>query len=286
MKILEGRNAIVTGAGRGLGRAYAIALAEAGAKVVVNDIDADEAQQVALEIAAAGGTSLASSDDIGDWNAAKRAVDICARAFGSVDVLVNNAAYTRVCNIWEEDEAGFEQLLRANLKGTFAMTRHALAHMMPRRSGSIINVTSGSQSGVAPRSVYAASKGGVSSATYTWAIELAEHGIRVNAISPMAETRMSPNPVPPGTLVPPHRLPENVAPLVVYLASDESRWITGQVFRLGGRKLSLYAHPRPRYETKDERGWSFDVLKERVRKEFGPKLEPVGVTATEYVYAR
>lgn len=281
MKVLAGRAAIVTGAGRGLGRAHAMALAAAGAGVMVNDIDAAEARAVADGIRAAGGAAIANADDVGDWATTKHIVDACIREFGRLDCLVNNAGYTRVKHIWEEDEAGFEQLMRVNLKGSFAMTRHALEHMLPRRAGSIVNITSGAQSGVAPRSVYGASKGGVSSATYTWAMELAEHGIRVNAISPVAETRMSPKPVPPEK-VPPHRKPENVSPLVVFLASDASIGITGQVFRLDGNKLSLYCHPRPVHITPDERGWTFEVLCERVKKDFGPAFEPVGAGSTQY----
>ena len=284
MQELQGKAAIVTGAGRGLGRAFGLALAGAGAKVVVNDIDAAEAEAVAREIRAAGGTAAVNGDDVGDWTAARRIAEQCAGEFGGIDVVVNNAGFTRVKPIWEEDEAGFEQLVRANLKGTFAVTRHALDHMRPRKSGSIINLCSGAQAGVAPRSVYAATKGGIASATYTRAVELAEHGIRVNALSPVAETRMAYKPLPPGANIPPHRRPENIAPLVVYLASDEARWITGQVFRLDGNTLSLFGHPRPLHLTPDARSWTLPVLHERLRAEFAAKLEPVGAGAREYLY--
>ncbi len=284
MNVLAGKSAIVTGAGRGLGRAYAIALAAAGASVLVNDIDVDEAASAAAEIKAAGGRAEVNGDDVGKWAAAKHLVDQCVSAFGGIDILVNNAGLTRAVPIWQETEAAFDQLTNVNLKGTFAVTRHALDHMMPKRSGSIINVSSGAQAGVAPRSVYGATKGGVSSATYIWAMELAEHGIRVNGLSPVAETRMSPVPVAPGTPIPPHRRPDYVAPLVVYLASDESRWITGQIFRLNGRKLSLFSHPKAIHEVEDARGWSLEVLRERIPRDLGNRLEAVGVTATSYIY--
>jgi len=285
MQELQDKAAIVTGAGRGLGRAFAMALAAAGAKVVVNDIDAAEAEAAAREIRAAGGTASVNGDDVGDWSAARRIAEQCAREFGGIDIVVNNAGLTRVKPIWEEDEAGFEQLVHANLKGTFAVTRHALDHMLPRKSGSIINLSSGAQAGVAPRSVYGATKGGISSATNTWAVELAPHGIRVNALSPVAETRMSYKPLPPGAIIPSDRRPENIAPLAVYLASDAGRWITGQVFRLDGNTLSLFGHPRPLHLTPDARTWSLAVLHERLRAEFATKLEPVGAGAREYLYA-
>jgi NAD(P)-dependent dehydrogenase (short-subunit alcohol dehydrogenase family) len=286
MNVLQGKAGIVTGAGRGLGRAYAMALAAAGARVVVNDIDQAEAEAVVGEIRAAGGTALANADDVGNWQAAARMAAQCAKEFGGIDVVVNNAGITRAMPIWKEDEASFDLMVSANLKGTFAVTRHALDYMLPKRSGSIINVSSGAQAGVAERSVYGATKGGVSSATYIWAMELAEHGIRVNAISPMAETRMSPKPLPPGAVIPPLRRPENIAPLAVYLASDAASWVTGQIFRLGADKLSLFGHPRALHVTPDPRGWTLEALNERLRAEFGHKLEPVGVTATEYIYGR
>ena len=158
--------------------------------------------------------------------------------------------------------------------------------MIPDRRGTIVNVSSGAQAGVPPRSVYGATKGAIASATYTWAMELAEFGITVNGLSPVAETRMAPNPLPAGAPIPPHRAPEDIAPLVVYLASDEARWITGQIFRLSGRRLSLFSHPTPRHAVSEEGGWTLAALRARVPQEFGARLEPVGVAASTYVYGR
>jgi NAD(P)-dependent dehydrogenase (short-subunit alcohol dehydrogenase family) len=282
-KPLSGRVAIVTGAGGGLGRAYALALAAAGARVLVNDIQSENARAVAEEIRRAGGTALADAGDVSDWASAARIVAACRSELGGADVLVNNAGLTHAKPIWEEDEAGFERLMRVNLKGTFAMTRQVVGYMIERRAGSIINITSGAQEGHAPASAYSASKGGVASATYTWAVELAQFGIRVNAVSPVAETPMNRKSRSPDE-IPPLRRPEVIAPLIVYLASDASRGITGQVFRLSGLELSLYSHPRPLYPARNERAWTFETLRDRVKQEFGSRLEPVGFATTTYDY--
>jgi NAD(P)-dependent dehydrogenase (short-subunit alcohol dehydrogenase family) len=284
MGILDQKRAIVTGAGRGLGRAYAMALAAEGARVVVNDLDVREAEGVVAEIAAAGGTALVSGDDVGDWAAAGRLVARCLEAFGGLEVVVNNAGFTRAVPIWEETEEGFDRLVRANLKGTFNVTRHALDHLVPRRYGSIINVSSGAQAGYVPRSIYAATKAGVAGFTYTWALELAPHNIRVNALSPTAQTRMSEITLAEGEEPPPLRRPENIAPLVVYLASDEAAWITGQVFRMTGYILSLFSHPKPIHPTEAEGAWTLATLRERLPREFRERLEAVGLGASEYQF--
>jgi NAD(P)-dependent dehydrogenase (short-subunit alcohol dehydrogenase family) len=284
MGLLDGKRAIVTGAGRGLGRAYAMALAAEGARVVVNDLDFAEAERVVAEIGAAGGSARANGADVGDWAAAGRLVGGCVEAFGGLEVVVNNAGYTRAAPIWAETEEGFDRLVRANLKGTFNVTRHALDYLRPQQQGSIINVSSGAQAGYVPRSIYAATKAGVAGFTYTWALELAPHNIRVNALSPTAQTRMSEVALPEGEAPPPLRRPENIAPLVVYLASDEAGWITGQVFRVTGNILSLFSHPKPIHPTEAEGAWTLAALRERLPREFRDRLVAVGLGASEYQF--
>jgi NAD(P)-dependent dehydrogenase (short-subunit alcohol dehydrogenase family) len=191
----------------------------------------------------------------------------------------------RAVPIWEETEEDFDRLVRANLKGTFNVTRHALDYLLPRRRGCIINISSGAQAGYVPRSTYAATKAGVAGFTYTWALELARHNIRVNALTPTAQTRMSPVALPPGEEPPPLRRPENIAPLVVYLAGDEAAWITGQVFRVTGNILSLFSYPKPIHPSTAEGAWTLATLRERLPREYRGRLEPVGLEATAYQFA-
>jgi NAD(P)-dependent dehydrogenase (short-subunit alcohol dehydrogenase family) len=286
MGLLDGKAVIVTGAGRGLGRAYAEALAAAGARVVVNDVDAAEARETVARIARAGGEAEASDHDVADWSAAKRLVERCVAAYGKLDVLVNNAGVANHTPIWEETEESFDRTFRVNAKGVFTMGRHAMDHMIPRRSGCIINATSGAQAGFFRRAIYGASKAAVASFTYGWAMELAEHNIRVNAISPLAQTRMSLAPPPADGQVPVEKWPERVAPLVVYLASDDAWWVTGQVFRLAHDTFSLFTHPKPvRAERKPE-GWTAADIRDQVERNLRPHLQPIGLDAPEYSYDR
>ena len=158
------------------------------------------------------------------------------------------------------------------------MAHHAVKRMIARRSGSIVNVTSGAQAGYVQRSAYAASKAAVAAMTYTWALELAPYGIRVNAVSPTAQTRMS-EPLPAGAEPPPLRRPENVAPLVTYLASDAASRVTGQVVRLDRNVLSLFSHPRPTAQVVNVQGWTLEAIQGHFAKTVGARLEPIGVTA-------
>ena len=184
MGVLEGKRIVVTGSGQGLGRAYAMAMAREGAKLVINDFEADAAEQTVADIAAEGGAAVINIDDVSDYQAAKRIIETCVEAYGGIDTLVNNAGVGYVRQIFESSEEDFDRIIGINLKGTFNCARHAVDRMIEQKRGVILNVSSGAAGGVQGRAFYAATKGGVSAFTYSWALELAPHNIRVNAIAP------------------------------------------------------------------------------------------------------
>ena len=232
---LDGKAVIVTGAGRGLGEAYARHAAEAGARVVVNDLEG--AERVAASIADAGGEAVAHTGSVTDPAVATALVELCGSAFGRVDGLVNNAGITHFGDPWDDEPDVLRSVIEVNVLGTMYCGTAAAKVM---RGGSIVNVVSGAMLGRADAAAYSASKGAVASMTYSWAGDLAGHGVRVNAISPIAWTRLmaaDPNGNP---AAPP---PERVAPLVTYLLSDLSAGITGQVLRLADGHLHAVRQP-------------------------------------------
>lgn len=259
-RMLQGKVAIVTGAGRGIGRADALALAQAGAAVVVNDLGVETdgsgksdgpADAVVAEILASGGRALADTTDITNWEAVKGIVDRAVDAFGSVDILVNNAGISRFAGtvdaISEED---WVRTLSVNLGGTAALIHWTAA--LWRREGvkrgrAIVNTTSPMgvlqiPSAQLPSAAYAASKAGIAALTLACAVELAELGVRVNAIAPVARSRISefvaPDLMKQVTEGFDRMGPENVAALVAYLASPECRF-TGKVFGIKGSELTV-----------------------------------------------
>jgi NAD(P)-dependent dehydrogenase (short-subunit alcohol dehydrogenase family) len=281
---LDGKSVIVTGAGRGLGRAYAAVMAEEGAHVVVNDIDAEEAEDAVAYIASLGGTAVANNDSVADWTASRRIVEQCVDEFGAVDAIVNNAGIYYVTPFIESTEEEFDRTIAVNLKGAFNLARHAVDHMVPQRSGSIINVTSGAQAGLPDRTAYGASKAGIAGFTYALALDLAQYNIRVNAISPVARTRMTDTTVAAGHKTGSQWPPENVAPLVAFLASDHASNVTGQVVRLEGNILSLVSHPEPVHPVILQEGWTVDSLRQFFNRTLGRKLQPVGLLVPTYRY--
>ncbi len=281
---LDGKSVIVTGAGRGLGRAYAALMAQEGARVVVNDVDATEAEDAVSYIASLGGTAVANSDSVADWTASRRIIEQCVGEFGGIDSIVNNAGVYYVTPFPETTEEEFDRTIAVNLKGTFNMARHAAAHMVPQRGGSIINVTSGAQAGLLSRTAYGASKAGVAGFTYALALDLAQYNIRVNAISPVARTRMTDATVAAGQPTGSQWPPENVAPLVAFLASDHSWNVTGQVLRLEGNILSLVSHPEPVHPVILQEGWDVDSLRRFFKRTVGRRLQPVGLMVPTYRY--
>jgi NAD(P)-dependent dehydrogenase (short-subunit alcohol dehydrogenase family) len=260
--ICEGRVAIVTGAGRGIGRGHALELARQGAHVVVNDLggsvigdgtDAGPAQAVVDEIEAAGGVAVANTDDVADWDGARRMVEQAVDVFGRLDVLVNNAGILRDRMLFNMSEAEWDSVIRVHLKGTFAPMRWAGAHWRElAKAGEdndarVINTSSTSGLFANPgQTNYGAAKSGIASMSIIAAKELAKHGVTVNAIAPGARTRMTENLMAARGAAPEPvegewdpRSPENIAPLVAWLASPESAGITGQVFLVGGGRIAV-----------------------------------------------
>ena len=294
MARLDGRVAIVTGAGRGIGRSVAKLLASEGASVVVNDLgaemdgsghDAGPAQQVVAEIAEAGGKAVVNGADISDFNAAEGLVAGAIEQFGRLDVLVNVAGILRDRMVFNMTETEWDDVIRVHLKGTFNTTRFASAHWRSLRDETaqnrIINFTSVSGLHGAPgQPNYAAAKMGIVGLTYSAAHSLAKYGVTVNAISPGAATRMTES-VPTerrrsrtaGASADDERSPDNVAPIVAYLASERSGWITGRVIHSMGYEVSLYNNPEPVSRIIGTAPWDDpEALADQVERAFRPIL--------------
>ena len=286
---LDGRVAIVTGAGRGIGRSVATLLASEGAAVVVNDLgaaldgsghDTGPAGQVADEISAAGGKAVANGGDVSDHAAAENLIGTAIEEFGRLDVLVNVAGILRDRMVFNMSEQEWDDVIRVHLRGTFNTTKFAAAHWRSVRDASaqnrIINFTSVSGLHGAPgQPNYAAAKMGIVGLTYSSANALGQYGVTVNAISPGAATRMTDS-------VPTERRraratadewsPDNVAPVVAYLASEQSGWITGRIVHSSGYEVALYSNPEPVVRLIGTGPWDIDALASQVERSFGPHV--------------
>jgi NAD(P)-dependent dehydrogenase (short-subunit alcohol dehydrogenase family) len=255
-KLCEGRVALVTGAGRGIGRQYALMLAAHGAKVVVNDLggnidgsgqDSSPAQQVVSEIRSAGGKAVADHNDVSSWSGSKAMIDAAVNEFGQLDVLVNNAGILRDRMLVNMQEAEWDAVINVHLKGTFAPTHHAAAYWRDRNkeTGAPLNarvINTSSVSGIygnMGQCNYGAAKAGIAMFSIVASRELARYGVTVNAIAPIANTRLTENLREYTEEDRRRRDPSWVAPVVTWLASTESSSITGRVVEAGNGVIAI-----------------------------------------------
>jgi 3-oxoacyl-[acyl-carrier protein] reductase len=284
MGILDGKAAVVTGGGRGIGRGHCIHLGAHGASVVVNDIDRAEAEKVAAEIGAAGGKAVASDDDVGSREGARALVGRCVDEFGAIHALVNNAGNVRDRSFLKMTDEEFDSVLRVHVRGTFLCAQEAALRMKEQGGGgSIVNTVSAAHFGNFGQTNYAGSKGAIASMTYTWAGELARSGIRVNAISPSGTTRMSATAKVGGKTVElPFIDPARNGAFVTWLCSDDAAWVTGQIFGTGGDRVVILEQPRYGTGMWKPGGWSVEDLQQHMKAVFGTRLEPFGLMKAPY----
>lgn len=283
MGALKGKAVVVTGSGRGIGAACAKHAAAHGASVVVNDVDADAAEAVAAEIRAAGGRAVAQRADISKWAEAQALVERCVAEFGGIDGLVNNAGLYRLADLKEIDEAHLRPMIEVNIVGTAFCATHA-ARRFRGGAGSIVNLTSGSQTGIRGMGIYGATKGAIASATYAWAADSAGTGVRVNAVSPVADTRMSQSTDDfraakglPAFRSGPRPTAEANAPVVTFLLSDLAKGINGQVLWILGKRLSVMTHPAVVAPPLERDEWTPEAIAAAFGGELGARLQPLGI---------
>jgi NAD(P)-dependent dehydrogenase (short-subunit alcohol dehydrogenase family) len=296
---LDGKVAVVTGAGRGIGREHALALAQAGARIVVNDLgaslagegaDQSPAADVVREIETLGGEAIADGENVADFAGAKRLIDGAVAAFGRLDILVNNAGILRDRMLVNMEEHEWDAVIEVHLKGHFAPTRHAAAHWRERSkagepvAGRVINTSSPSGVfGNVGQLNYGAAKAGIVGFTLIAAQELQRYGVTVNAIAPNARTRMTEAAF--GEIPPPDdgfdaADPANNSPVVVALCADEAQDITGQVFFVyGGIVNMLSGWQAGEVFTSGER-WDPDVLLQELRERLPDGAAPPGMLAS------
>lgn len=269
---LQGKTVIVTGAGQGLGRAYALAAAAAGAQVVVNDVVEASAKAVVEQVVAGGGTAIAVPQSVTDVAGVEELVETTVSSFGSVDGLVNNAGVLAQAPSWELGEAEVRGMVEVNLLGSIYCGHAVIRQMLQQGTGgSVINVSSGTHLGFEGLAVYGATKGAIASLTYGWTLDLRHTPIRVNALSPLAITPMK---LPPYD---DHAMPEDIAAVVVYLLSDASAALRGQVVRRARRQLGLIKHPS--IGTMLDGDWSVETIADAFSGPLSGELEGVGYGA-------
>jgi NAD(P)-dependent dehydrogenase (short-subunit alcohol dehydrogenase family) len=271
---LVNKRVVVTGAGQGLGKAYAEAIAREGASVIVNDVDAQSCKDVAEAIRKAGGIAEASVGSVADWDESAAIIATCVAAFGGIDGVVNNAGLHSINKFTDEDPDFARRMVEVNVLGAIYTSLAAARQMETQNSGGVIvNVSSGAASGLSMMATYGATKGAIAALTWNLAGDLKEFGIRVNAISPAAQTSMVEHTrqVRPSTVT---WGPELMAPLVVFLLSDLSKSITGQIVKLWGTELQLVRHHGPILPAISRDVWTPLEFAKAFETELGDRLQP------------
>jgi NAD(P)-dependent dehydrogenase (short-subunit alcohol dehydrogenase family) len=277
---LAGKAIAVTGAGRGIGRAVAMACAAEGASVVVNDYGvgmagedptSEVADAVVKEITDAGGTAVAVADSVTTMEGGERIVQTAVDKFGRIDGVVCVAGILRERMLFNMSEEEWDPVIETHLKGTFTVFRAAAAVMRQQKSGSLVGFTSGAFSGSVAQANYSAAKGGIVSLVRSAALGLDKYGVTANAIAPIAATRMSDN-VPAGLSETGE--PEDVAPIVVYLLGDDARNVTGQIYTAVGGRLAVWNQPAEVRTMQKDGRWTPQEIAERLPGEIATEEMP------------
>lgn len=299
MLTLRGKSAVITGAGRGLGLAYARALTRAGASVLVNDVDEQAVGAAVRELTDAGATAAGAVAEIGTAEAAEFLVSQALAEFGRLDILVSNAGILRDRVLWKMSDEDFNAVIRVHLRGTFTCARAAAAQMRGRDGGGRI-ILAGSpagQRGNFGQTNYAAAKAGIAAMARTWAMELSRAAVTVNAVIPNAATQMT-RTIPAlapfaetlerGEPVPPvvrravgFGSASDAAGLVVFLASDAAAGVTGQCIGIGGDRLSLWSHPQEVSVAFADGGWTAQAIADSWASTVGAEPQKYGITIPE-----
>jgi NAD(P)-dependent dehydrogenase (short-subunit alcohol dehydrogenase family) len=288
MGLLDGRVAVVTGSGRGIGREFALCLAREGASVVVNDVgvsldgqgsDEDPAAQVCKEIEALGSSAVPSYDSVTDFDGAARIVQAAVDAFGQLDILVNNAGIVRDRTLVKMSEDDFDAVIAVHLKGSFNCARHAAPMMKDAGYGRIINITSSAGlRGNFGQTNYGAAKAALMGLTFIWALELGRYGITVNAVAPAGATRMTAALFDrTGSEPPPEQDPSLNAPLVAFLASERAAHVNGQILGRTDYAYTIFQHPKQIGFMWRDGGWTPELVAEHFDQILGQHLQHVGM---------
>jgi 3-oxoacyl-[acyl-carrier protein] reductase len=289
MGILEGKAAVVTGGGRGIGRGHCLHLGAQGAAVIVNDLDLEVAQEVCDEITKAGGRAMPNTSDCSTREGAQAIIEQCCSDFGKIDAVVNNAGIARDKTLLKMTDDEFESVMQVHLGSTFRCGQEAARKMKEQGTGgAIVNTISGAAFGNFGQTNYSAAKGAIASMTLTWALELLRYGIRVNAIAPQGTTRMSATAKGDGGAAAMGDAnaidPTFNGPAVAYLCSDEASWVHGQLIGTGSNRLVVMNQLKYGTGMFTEPGTHFDV--EKIQKQFqtslAQHLEPYGLWKHPY----
>jgi len=268
MAYLDGKTIAITGAGRGIGRAVALACAANGANVVVNDYgvsidgnepDSDVANAVVAEITAAGGNAIAVADSVTTMEGGARIVASAVDTYGTIDGVVCVAGILRERMLFNMSEEEWDPVIETHLKGTFTVFRAAAPVMRAQKSGTLIGFTSGAFAGSVAQANYSAAKGGIVSLTRSAALGMHKYGVTANVIAPVAKSRMSGN-VPFGIEM---GEPEDVAPMVVFLLGPSARHVTGQVYTANGGRIAVWNQPVEVREMRKDGRWTPEEIAER-----------------------